>query len=180
LRFAAQPARCTCQLQCSMKNSTYSRCSEVGACARRKDRQESPARSPAGPRPPVGGACAPRSPRRRCRSRGAHRRSAGSPTAGSRGRGTAPVRRISPRIGGRAVKAAVVLRHDIAVLRRQAGRPQMRSADRAFLAAASRLIPRTSWRSFFVTPTTLLRWNRPRLRVRAVSLFAGLWATCRA
>jgi len=29
-----------------------------------------------------------------------------------------------------------------------------------FLAAASRLLPRSSWRSFVVTPTTLLRWHR--------------------
>jgi putative transposase len=28
------------------------------------------------------------------------------------------------------------------------------------LAAASRLLPRTRWRSFLVTPTTLLRWHR--------------------
>jgi putative transposase len=33
-------------------------------------------------------------------------------------------------------------------------------ADHVFLAAASRLLPRSSWRSFFVTPATLLRWHR--------------------
>jgi transposase InsO family protein len=32
--------------------------------------------------------------------------------------------------------------------------------DRVFLAAASRLLPRSSWRSFLVTPATLLRWHR--------------------
>ncbi len=54
----------------------------------------------------------------------------------------------------------VVLRHQLAVLRRQAGRPQLTTTDRIFLAAASRLLPRSRWRSFLVTPTTLLRWHR--------------------
>ncbi len=54
----------------------------------------------------------------------------------------------------------VVLRHELAVLRRQLARPELSASDRVFLAAASRLLPRASWRSFVVTPTTLLRWNR--------------------
>jgi transposase InsO family protein len=54
----------------------------------------------------------------------------------------------------------VVLRHELAILRRRVGRPILRPADRAFLAAASRLIPRRRWSSFFVTPDTLLRWHR--------------------
>src|SRR5436305_11251586 len=45
-------------------------------------------------------------------------------------------------------------------LRRQARRPQLTIADRVLLAAASRLLPRTNWRSFMVTPATLLRWHR--------------------
>jgi putative transposase len=54
----------------------------------------------------------------------------------------------------------VVLRHELSVLRRQAGRPQLTTADRVLLAAASRLLPRPNWRSFMVTPATLLRWHR--------------------
>jgi putative transposase len=54
----------------------------------------------------------------------------------------------------------VVLRHELSVLRRQTRRPQLTTSDRVLLAAASRLLPRSSWRSFTVTPTTLLRWHR--------------------
>jgi len=54
----------------------------------------------------------------------------------------------------------VVLRHELSVLRRQARRPQLTMADRVLFAAASRLLPRPNWRSFMVTPATLLRWHR--------------------
>jgi hypothetical protein len=54
----------------------------------------------------------------------------------------------------------VVLRHELAVLHRRIGRPELTTADRAFLTAASPLLPRTKWRSFLVTPATLLRWHR--------------------
>ncbi len=54
----------------------------------------------------------------------------------------------------------MVLRHELAVLRRQVARPELRSADRVFLAAASRLLPRANWQSFVVRPSTLLRWHR--------------------
>ncbi len=54
----------------------------------------------------------------------------------------------------------VVLRHELTVLRRQTRRPRLTTTDRVFLAAASRLLPRSNWRSFLVAPTTLLRWHR--------------------
>ena len=57
-------------------------------------------------------------------------------------------------------KGLVVLRHELAVLRRQARRPQLTMADRVLLAPASRLLPRWNWRSFIVTAATLLRWHR--------------------
>jgi len=54
----------------------------------------------------------------------------------------------------------VVLRHELDVLRRRTRRPTMTWTDRLFLAAASRLLLRVHWRSFIVTPGTLLRWHR--------------------
>jgi transposase len=54
----------------------------------------------------------------------------------------------------------LVLRHQLQVLERQVVRPQLRPAERALLAALSRALPRSAWASFFVTPTTLLRWHR--------------------
>ena len=62
----------------------------------------------------------------------------------------------------------VVLRHQLAVLRRQTPRPRLEPADRALLAAVSRVLPRARWSCFFVQPETLLRWHR--------RLVAGAWA----
>lgn len=57
-----------------------------------------------------------------------------------------------------------VLRHQLAVLKRQVGRPHLRRRDRLFMAAISRVLPRSRWSSFAVSPHTLLRWHRELVR----------------
>jgi putative transposase len=58
----------------------------------------------------------------------------------------------------------LVLRHELAVLRRQRPRPHLLPTDRALLAALSRLVPRARWSVFLVRPETLLRWHRRMVR----------------
>ena len=64
------------------------------------------------------------------------------------------------RDGGAKDVELLVLRHQVAVLRRQVHRLDLQPADRVVLAALSRLLPRPRWAAFFVTPATLLRWHR--------------------
>jgi putative transposase len=60
----------------------------------------------------------------------------------------------------------LVLRHQLLVLRRQQPRPSFRAADRAFLAALSRLLPPRGRHGLIVTSQTLLRWHRELVRRR--------------
>jgi putative transposase len=54
----------------------------------------------------------------------------------------------------------LLLRHELAILRRQVNRPRFEPHDRVLLAALSRMLPRRSWSAFLVQPETLLRWHR--------------------
>ena len=67
--------------------------------------------------------------------------------------------RLGPTSDEKDVEIAV-LRHQLAVLRRQVARPRYTPADRAVLATLARLLTRGRWAAFLVTPATLLRWHR--------------------
>ena len=68
--------------------------------------------------------------------------------------------RLSCRKDSYLAVEVVMLRHEVAVLRRQVHRPLLKPADRALLAGLARLRPRQRLEHLFVQPATLLRWHR--------------------
>jgi putative transposase len=62
----------------------------------------------------------------------------------------------------------LILRHQMAVLQRQARTPKLSWADRAILAALARLLPSGHLRQLhlIISPRTLLRWHADLVRRR--------------
>ncbi len=62
----------------------------------------------------------------------------------------------------------LALRHQLAILQRQNGKPRLTAADRAFLAALLHRLPRPRLAQLrlIVSPDTVLRWHRDLLRRR--------------
>ena len=60
----------------------------------------------------------------------------------------------------------LLLRHEVAVLQRNAGVQRLSWADRAILAALARLLPRGQLRQLrlIISPRTLLRWHADLVR----------------
>jgi hypothetical protein len=71
------------------------------------------------------------------------------------------VLRLTPEGDAREREAEIlVLRHQLAVMKRKSGLPKLRRLDRTLLAAFAGLVPRKRWSCFIVSPQTILRWHR--------------------
>ena len=71
--------------------------------------------------------------------------------------------RLAVRSGRAKDLEVIVLRHQLAVLRRQVDRPALNDDDRTLLGAIAQAFPRRRREGWLVTPDTLLRWHRRRV-----------------
>jgi transposase InsO family protein len=74
--------------------------------------------------------------------------------------------RVRARSGASKDAEILVLRHQLAVLRRQVARPRPSWADRAIISALARILSATRRRRLFVIPGTLLRWHADLVKRR--------------
>ena len=75
------------------------------------------------------------------------------------------VLRIAPNTDAREREAEIlVLRHQLAVLRRTNPRPRLHRFDRIVMAGLAGLIPKSRWAGFVIMPATILRWHRELVR----------------
>jgi transposase InsO family protein len=75
----------------------------------------------------------------------------------------ASLARLAVRAGRSKDIEIIVLRHQLAVLGRQHGRPALTNEDRSLLGAVAQALPRPRRHGWLVTPDTLLRWHRRRI-----------------
>ena len=75
----------------------------------------------------------------------------------------ASLARLAVRSGRSKDLEIIVLRHQLAVLRRQIDRPELTDSDRSLLGAIAAALARPSRTGWLVTPDTLLRWHRRRI-----------------
>ncbi len=75
------------------------------------------------------------------------------------------VLRIAPDDNSRKSEAEIlVLRHQLAVLKRTNPRPRLRRRDRMVLAALAGMMDKQRWEGFIVRPASILRWHRELVR----------------